>query len=335
MATCKEGDWIAVQLEERGWVLGLIARGAKQVPYHFAYFFPPRREAKPTMQDTLMLGYPDALMLCVCNINKFELVGSTEGWNRNLWPMPKFVRREGTGLVAITRDPNDPGNVASREALTEAQAKELQRDQICDDKTLPLRLELHLVSFENAADSAKPLPPLPLLPPPPALPTPPAPPESFAPPEARRDSGYEVAEPAALAPLPPPPPPPIVTAASPASAPADVIEMFAPPEILEASPAGDRFLDPERASPQALRAGLGRQALWVRETQGQTLVMSGEFFRGKTRYHKVLDLSGTGWTDAQVYEVLRACSQAAARGHAEGGENMAAEIRQLLGNRTP
>lgn len=351
MAVCKEGDWIAVQLEERGWVLGLIARGAKTVPYNFAYFFPPRRETKPTMADTLMLGPPDALMLCICNLNKYEVVGSAEGWNRAQWPMPRFLRRQGTSLVSITRDQNDPGNIVNRENVTEAQAKDMVRDQICDDKDLPLRLEIQLVNFENATAEAMrsevPAPPSPAAPPPPPPPIPaqglepdPAPPAPAAPPPP---STFAMPDPIPVArevprevPRAVPPPIPrvqaeVVLEAEPEPAP-DRLGFEDPQD--ESGDQG-RYLDPQQAGPPARRAHLDRQTYWVRVTKNQTFVLAGKFRVGRPSFRPMLRLEGAGWTDEQVYEVLRVHAQAAAEGYGEGREALAAEFRQLLKSKRP
>ena len=109
-----EGDWFAVPLRNGGYGLGLIARvGPGGVL--LGYFFGPRRSDLPGLADVIRLGALDAVLvrkfshLGIAN-GTWPIVGHLDGWNRDLWPMPVFIRYEElTGRsFNVTYDNNDP-----------------------------------------------------------------------------------------------------------------------------------------------------------------------------------------------------------------------------------
>jgi hypothetical protein len=93
----REGDWFAVPLRNSSFAVGLIARTNPRGVL-LGYFFGPRRDSVPSINDLADLKPNEALM-----VQKFGHLGLTGGkwlighapaWDRSDWPMPVFVRYE-------------------------------------------------------------------------------------------------------------------------------------------------------------------------------------------------------------------------------------------------
>jgi hypothetical protein len=115
-AAYQEGDWFGVPLGIGGYAVGLIARmkkgrGSKSI---FGYFFGPRREALPTVEELKELSPDDAIFLCRfgdlgLHEGSWPVIGSQPDWDRSKWPMPPFVRIQlisGIGYKVIYDDGN-------------------------------------------------------------------------------------------------------------------------------------------------------------------------------------------------------------------------------------
>jgi hypothetical protein len=111
-----EGDWFAVPLRGGGFAAGLIAR---MMPHRegvlLGYFFGPRRDKFPTLDELRDLSAPDAILverfgdLGIVD-GTWPLVGHVDGWDRSAWPTPAFGRSEElTGRAfKVTYDDVDP-----------------------------------------------------------------------------------------------------------------------------------------------------------------------------------------------------------------------------------
>jgi hypothetical protein len=95
----KEGDWFAVPLENGGYGVGLIARSKPGGRILLGYFFGPRREHLPSLNDVQGLTVKDAILvrrfgdLGLYN-KEWPIIGPSASWNRKIWPMPSFVRED-------------------------------------------------------------------------------------------------------------------------------------------------------------------------------------------------------------------------------------------------
>ena len=95
----KEGDWFAVPLKQGGYALGLAARVTSGGGI-LGYFFAPRHDTIPVVEDTQGLRADDAIF-----IGKFGDLGLlNDEWpivykptecERTPWPMPAFGRVDG------------------------------------------------------------------------------------------------------------------------------------------------------------------------------------------------------------------------------------------------
>jgi len=93
-----EGDWFAVPLRDGGYATGIIAR-MNPNGVLLGYFFGPRHDDVPVLADVYHLVAENA-----CLVGKFGHLGLKDGtwpilgclsvWDRDLWPMPVFVRYE-------------------------------------------------------------------------------------------------------------------------------------------------------------------------------------------------------------------------------------------------
>lgn len=107
----REGTWFAVPLQTTGYAVGLVARmdGKGCV---FGYFFGPKRDVPPSpdkLQDldpkhAAWIGQFGDLGLIE---NEWPIICQTEGWEREKWPLPPFVRVDelsNTGFISFYSD---------------------------------------------------------------------------------------------------------------------------------------------------------------------------------------------------------------------------------------
>ncbi len=93
----KEGTWFAVPLRKGGFGIGVVARAKRTCI--LAYFFGPRRESVPVLEEVSMLKAHSAVAtLRVGDLGlvngEWPIIGQSSSWNHADWPMPIFVRRE-------------------------------------------------------------------------------------------------------------------------------------------------------------------------------------------------------------------------------------------------
>lgn len=90
----KEGDWIAVPIPDRGYILGRIARSSRTGAI-IACFFSPLRETLPVKDDIDGLTAHDAVAIYKFgNMGLVEenwpIIDNTDDWHREEWPLPSF-----------------------------------------------------------------------------------------------------------------------------------------------------------------------------------------------------------------------------------------------------
>jgi hypothetical protein len=118
----KEGDVFAVPLRNGGFALGLVARKARVGKVLLGYFWGPVRTQVPTPEDLPMLYPQDALFVKMFSdlnlVNKnWPIISSIVAWNREHWPMPKFIRRSLLSKHAwlVTYADDDPNRIINEE----------------------------------------------------------------------------------------------------------------------------------------------------------------------------------------------------------------------------
>ncbi len=96
-ALYSEGDWFAVPLRNGGYGAGIIARAGRKDGVLFGYFFGPKRYNIPTFQEMQTLKPVDAVLAGQFGDlglikGEWPILGHSEDWNRQKWPMPPFAR---------------------------------------------------------------------------------------------------------------------------------------------------------------------------------------------------------------------------------------------------
>jgi hypothetical protein len=95
----KEGDWFSVPLRNGGFAVGLIARARRTGKILFGYFWGPKRDQLPKSEELQHLQPQEAVFMCrfgdlgLMN-RKWEIIESSQVWQRGNWPMPPFVRED-------------------------------------------------------------------------------------------------------------------------------------------------------------------------------------------------------------------------------------------------
>jgi hypothetical protein len=97
----REGDLFAVPLREGGYALGVVARKNRS-SILFGYFFGPRREAIPAIDDVGRLSPSEAVLVARFGYlglrdGTWPILGSVNSWIREAWPIPEFCRTEVPG----------------------------------------------------------------------------------------------------------------------------------------------------------------------------------------------------------------------------------------------
>jgi hypothetical protein len=93
----REGTWFAFPLKNGGYGVGLVARSPKNGRVLFGYFFGPRREKIPGLDEVASLEPSAAVARLIFGdlglINgEWKILGHSEAWDRNRWPMPHFAK---------------------------------------------------------------------------------------------------------------------------------------------------------------------------------------------------------------------------------------------------
>jgi hypothetical protein len=95
----KEGDWIAIPLQNGGYAVGLIARVPPGGKILLGYFFGPKRSEIPVLSDVEHYTAKDAVLIKMFGdlglINgEWKVIGHSTSWKRDSWPVPLFVRKD-------------------------------------------------------------------------------------------------------------------------------------------------------------------------------------------------------------------------------------------------
>lgn len=154
----KEGSWFAVPLKPHGYAVGLVARNAPRGSGILAYFFGERYESPPLLEELASLRPEEAVRILHIGdlgiiLGEWKVIGQSPGWDRTLWPMPKFVRREPMGgfdrLWLVTYSDDDPDRVISEELIDSVTAKGLEPDVLSGYKAAEIKLSKTLEAIEK------------------------------------------------------------------------------------------------------------------------------------------------------------------------------------------
>ena len=131
-----EGTWFAIPLRNGGFGVGVVARATRKGRVILAYFFGPRRDAVPSLSELEHLT-PDKAICAICVgdlgliTGTWPIVGNLKSWDRSLWPMPVFVRRDPISRKAwkVYYSDTDP-NLPVSEVRTSYDDTSLRKDSL-------------------------------------------------------------------------------------------------------------------------------------------------------------------------------------------------------------
>jgi hypothetical protein len=142
----KEGDWFAVPLSGKGFSVGLVAR-ANGRGVLLGYFFGPRRSELPNVADLVELSPIDAVLVgqfghLGLKQERWPVLGALDGWERERWPMPSFIRRDIlTGRSwRMLYDDDDPNLFLREEPVRPGEDENLPEDGLMGAEFTELRL---------------------------------------------------------------------------------------------------------------------------------------------------------------------------------------------------
>ncbi len=103
-----EGQWMGVPLRDNGFATGVVARSVWRRHMFLGYFFGPRRDAVASLDEVSDLTSRDAVCVCVFGSVGFQdetwpLIGTLPEWDRNEWPMPRFLYNTPSGARRVWR----------------------------------------------------------------------------------------------------------------------------------------------------------------------------------------------------------------------------------------
>lgn len=100
-----EGDVFLVPLKSGGYARGLIARTSPKGKGIYGYFFGPRLENVQGVVLEDIQPSKSILRLMFGDLGfikkEWPIIGKVKNWNRTLWPMPDFIRRNPIDKTAV------------------------------------------------------------------------------------------------------------------------------------------------------------------------------------------------------------------------------------------
>lgn len=132
----REGSWFAVPIWGGGYNVGVVARLAP--PIIFAYFFGHKYSTVPKLRDLVGLKPSHATRkLRVGDLGlvngEWPILGFLDGWQREKWPMPEFIRRAPFSARAwrVTYEDSKPDEPARKDTcILDTTGQQLENDAL-------------------------------------------------------------------------------------------------------------------------------------------------------------------------------------------------------------
>jgi len=129
-----EGTWFAVPLREGGFGVGVVAR-ANAGGVLLGYFFGPKLAEVPRLDELAGLRAEDAALVAMfghlgLKRGEWPVLGRLDGWDRQEWPMPVFVRYEELSgrSFKVFYDDDNPNKVIREEQVPPGEAEQGPKD---------------------------------------------------------------------------------------------------------------------------------------------------------------------------------------------------------------
>lgn len=152
----REGNFFSVALGHGGFGIGLLARQPRRGTVVLAYFFGPRRTLNNLTEGLSALKPSDAQMVCRLkdtglHRGLWRVVAVSPDWDRQQWPVPPFLRKEGLSGKSI-RVEYDGDNlmVPSRETVAGVTDAALPDDMVFDEERMVEALDKLLVEHKSS-----------------------------------------------------------------------------------------------------------------------------------------------------------------------------------------
>lgn len=138
----KEGTWFAVPLRQGGYAVGRVARHTPKGEIILAYFFGPKRERVPTLEEIDRLEPAEAIKVMRVGYlglldGSWPVIGDSPRWERERWPIPAFIRKDDLSRTAwrVIYSDDDPNTVVSEQRIP-YEAAGLEKDSLLGDKAV-------------------------------------------------------------------------------------------------------------------------------------------------------------------------------------------------------
>ena len=114
----QEGAWFAIPLEQGGYATGVVARCTGDGTT-LGYFFGPKRDKVPTIDEMTHLAHKDALKVMQFGDlglidGSWPVIGRLPDWDRAQWPIPIFYHDDSLVDVSWKVEYNDSLEEISR-----------------------------------------------------------------------------------------------------------------------------------------------------------------------------------------------------------------------------
>jgi hypothetical protein len=138
-------------LPKGGWAAAILARSPRTGKVLFGYFFSKRYEQPPATETLSGFTPSDAILIRMFGdlglLNgRWKVIGHSENWSRDRWPMPAFVHYDAVSGKPYKREYSDDGeNRFAREMpCDDATAKSLPKDGLSGAESLETSLQMAL-----------------------------------------------------------------------------------------------------------------------------------------------------------------------------------------------
>jgi hypothetical protein len=146
-----EGTWFAVPLRDGGYGVGVVSRMAPKGRVLVGYFFGPKREKLPSLDDMRGIPPEDAVLVqkfgdLYLVQGRWPILGRDDRWQREQWPMPLFgrvVEIDGTAWSVEYQDDN-PNSIPREARILPAEAERLPNDALLGAGVVEVRLTKQL-----------------------------------------------------------------------------------------------------------------------------------------------------------------------------------------------
>lgn len=117
----EDGTWFAVPLRDGGYGTGIVARHSADGCI-LIYLFGPRYKNIPPLHEVQKKRSKDAIKVKIAGDlglieGSWPIIGSSEAWKRDEWPMPKFIRKDeiSNSVWLVTYADDNPNQVICEE----------------------------------------------------------------------------------------------------------------------------------------------------------------------------------------------------------------------------